>query len=94
MSKFKPLNDVVIFNLIDGDKKTDAGIIIPDTKKKFSKGKVIAVSKGTEALPMEVQVGDEIYFPTNATTELEVDGNKVYLITQSRILFILDEDDK
>ena len=45
--KFKPLHDRVVIRRLEGEEKTKAGIIIPDTaKEKPQEGEVVAVGPG------------------------------------------------
>ena len=48
----KPLHDRVLVKRLEGEEKTEGGIIIPDTaKEKPSEGKVIAVGPGARDEP-------------------------------------------
>lgn len=86
-----PLEDHILVEAIEEENKTKSGIILPDSKEKPSKGKVIAVGNGkildnwTRA-PIDVKVGDILYFTKYSPDELEVDGVKYLVIKQSSIL--------
>lgn len=92
MSKLIPLEDHIIVEAIAEEQTTKSGIILPDSKEKPNKGKVIAVGPGKildddgDRAPMDVAVGDIVYFTKYAPDELEIDGNKYLVIKQSSIL--------
>jgi len=63
----------------------------PESKEKPSKGKVIAVGPGKildsgDRAPVDVKVGDVVYFTKYAPDELEVDGDKYLVIRHSSLL--------
>ena len=72
----QPLNDTIIFEVIEDEKKTESGIILAtdDSKKDYVKGKVAAVGPDTD-----VEVGDRVIFPMRALSTIEVD-DKEYLV--------------
>lgn len=86
-----PLEDHILVEAIEEENKTRSGILLPDSKEKPSKGKVVAVGNGkildngTRA-PIDVKVGDTVYFTKYSPDELEVDGKKYLVIKQSSIL--------
>ncbi len=94
--KLIPLEDHVLVEPIEEETVTKWGIVLPDTAKdKPQKGKVIAVGKGKildngQRAPMDVEVGDIVYFTKYAPDELEVviDGErkKLLVIRHSSIL--------
>jgi len=92
MSTLIPLEDHIIVETIAEETTTKSGIILPtDDKEKPSKGKVIAVGagkildNGTRG-PIDVQVGDVVYFTMYAPDEIDVDGKKYLVVKQSSIL--------
>jgi len=86
-----PLEDHILVEAIEEENKTKSGIILPESKEKPSKGKVVAVGNGkildngTRA-PIDVKVGDTVYFTKYSPDELAVDGTKYLVIKQSSIL--------
>lgn len=77
MTKLIPLEDQVILKAIPEENVTKSGIILPDSQEKPSKGEVIAVGPGKmlengQRAPMEVVVGDVIYFSKYALEEIKV----------------------
>ena len=92
MTTLMPLEDHVIVEAVEEETTTKSGIILPsDNKEKPSKGKVIAVGAGKildngSRAPIDVAVGDIVYFTKYAPDEIEVDGNKYLVIKQSSLL--------
>ena len=87
-----PLEDHIILEPVEEETTTKSGIILPsDNKEKPSKGKVIAVGagkildNGTRA-PIDVTIGDTVYFTKYAPDEIEVDGKIYLVIKQSSVL--------
>lgn len=88
MTKLQPLEDHIIVEPLNQETTTKSGIILPESKEKPSKWKVVAVGagkileNGTRA-PIDVAVGDIVYFAKYSIDELEVEENdekKVYLV--------------
>lgn len=92
MSTLTPLEDHIIVEAIEEETTTKSGIILPTgNKEKPSQGKVIAVGNGKildngQRAPIDVKIGDIVYFTKYAPDELEVDGKKYLVIKQSSIL--------
>lgn len=75
VDKIRPLYDRVLIKRLELEEKTASGIIIPDVaKEKGQTGKVIAVGTGKvtsegKTLPMQVKIGDTVFFGKYAGTE-------------------------
>lgn len=88
MTRLIPLEDHVIVKPISEEATTKSGIILPESKEKPSKGQVVAVGNGKilengSRAPIDVKVGDVVYFAKYSIDELEIDeeGQKVkYLV--------------
>jgi chaperonin 10 Kd subunit len=88
MTKLIPLEDHVIVKPLSEETTTKSGIILPESKEKSSKGQVVAVGDGKilengSRAPVDVKVGDIVYFAKYSIDELEIDeeGQKVkYLV--------------
>ena len=81
-----PVNQNVIVDLSDDakEKKTAAGIIIPDTaREKPKSGKVISLSNIEN---VEIAEGDVVYFKEYSGTELEFEGKKYLVLPYADIL--------
>ncbi len=90
-AQFIPLEDHILVEAIEEENKTKSGILLPESKEKPSKGKVVAVGNGkildngTRA-PIDVKVGETVYFTKYSPDEIDVDGIKYLVIKQSSIL--------
>jgi len=68
-------------------KTTPAGIVIPDTAEEItSLGTVVLCGKGTEALPMDVKVGDNVMFPPRAVIRVKIDDDDYWLLNLQDVL--------
>ena len=78
MKKLIPLEDHIVVKPINQESTTKSGIILPESKEKPSKWEVVAVGNGkilengTRA-PIDVKVGDIVYFAKYSIDELEVE---------------------
>lgn len=94
---FVPLGDrvVVLPSEKAGEKKLASGLIIPETvgKEKLMNGEVAAVGPGKrndvgERIPVEVKVGDIVYFKKPWDEPVKLDGVEYYVLSESEIIFI------
>ena len=78
MKKLIPLEDHIVVKPLNQETTTKSGIILPESKEKPSKWEVVAVGNGkilengTRA-PIDVKVGDIVYFAKYSIDELEVE---------------------
>jgi chaperonin GroES len=94
----KPLGDrVVVKPLVhEGEKKLASGIILPATnKEKPIEGQVVAVGPGRTTdtgyrIPMEVQVGDKVYFKKPWDEPMKINDVEYYVLAESEITLIQD----
>ncbi len=71
------------------EEKTAGGIYIPDSAKDTPlKGKVVLVGSAAKDQNVEVKSGDNVMYGKYGGTELEIDGEKYLLMSQSEILYI------
>jgi chaperonin GroES len=92
---FKPLGDRVLVNPLAKEEMSKGGIVLPDTvKEKPQEGKVIAVGVGKfddgTLVPMEVKVGQTVMFSKYGPTEIKVDGEEMYVLSESDILGVIE----
>lgn len=79
----------VLVEPVAAQEKTVGGIIIPDSaKEKPQTGIVVLVGSAKEKEPMEVKVGDTVFYGKYAGTELNIDGKDYLLISQTDVLYI------
>jgi chaperonin GroES len=86
--KLKPLGDRIVVKPKDEEVTHPSGLVIPDTaKEKPQLGEVLAVGPGEwregERVPMDVSVGDLVFYSKYGGTELKYEGEE-YLILSSR----------
>ncbi|MDP3725565.1 MAG: co-chaperone GroES [bacterium] len=92
-----PLGDRVLIAVdISEDKKTESGIIIPETvnKEKPEIGQVVAVGAGRvndngDIVPMNVKKGDTVIFSKFGPDEIKVDDEEYLILSESNILAII-----
>lgn len=88
--KVEPLHEKVLVKPFPPETVTTGGIIVPDSvKERPSKGTVIAVGKGIPERPMHIKKGQVVFHVKHAGIELEVDGEKCYLMRDTDCLAIL-----
>jgi chaperonin GroES len=93
----KPLGDRVVVRPTStgGEKKLASGIIIPETvnKEKLFEGEVVTVGAGRVndkgvRIPLEVKVGDTVFFKKPWDEPIKLDGEEYYVLPESDILLI------
>ncbi len=87
----KPIEDHVLVEPIEQESTTKSGIILPDSKEKPNKGKVIAVwqwliLENGQRSSMDVSEGDIVYFSTYSPDEVEFEWKKYLIIKHNSIL--------
>jgi chaperonin GroES len=92
--KLRPLGNRVLVERREHEEKTAGGIIIPDAaKEKAQLGLVLAVGSGTvhqdgRITPMQVKVGDTIFFGKYAGVEA---GRDQLILREDEILGVVEE---
>ena len=95
--KFKPLHDRVVIRRLEGEEKTKAGIIIPDTaKEKPMQGEIVAVGPGGrdesgKLIPIDLKTGDKVLFGKWSGTEVKIDGVELLIMKESDIMGVLTD---
>ncbi len=91
----KPTGNRVLLEIKTHESKTKGGVILPDTasKDRPHEGKVIAVGPGKvdkhgKHVPIDVKVGNTVYFSEYAGTEVEIEGKKHLLIKDDELLAV------
>lgn len=89
--KLRPIEDRVVVKIETATtEKTIGGIIIPDTaKEKPQIAEVIAVGTD-EDLVNCIKVGDKVLYGKYSGTEVELDGEKLLILSKSDILAIVE----
>ena len=88
--KGKILAGKILVQPQEAEEKTVSGIIIPDSaKEKPLQGKVVLTGESKKDEPMEVKVGDTVFYGKYAGTELNIDSSDYLLISQTDVLYIV-----
>jgi len=95
MTNIRPIGDKVVVKLTAREEVSRAGIILPETAtEKPQEGEVIAVGSGKivegRIMPLEIKVGDRVYFSKYGPTEIKIDGEEYFILSESDILAILE----
>ena len=93
--KLKPLGDRIVVQPKDeDDATTPSGLVIPDTaKEKPQLGEVLAVGpaevKDGERIPVDVNVGDVVFYSKYGGTEVKVEGEDYLILSSRDVLAVL-----
>jgi chaperonin GroES len=91
----KPLGDrIVVKPQEDEESRTPSGLVIPDTaKEKPQLGDVLAVGPGEikdgERIPIDVNVGDVVFYSKYGGTEVKVEGVDYLILSSRDVLAVL-----
>ena len=94
--KFRPLHDRIVIRRMEGEEKTKAGIIIPDTvKEKPQEGEVVAVGPGArdeagKIIPTDLKPGDRVLFGKWSGTEVKIDSEELLIMKESDVMGVLE----
>lgn len=94
LEQLRPTADRLLVMRLEGEEKTQGGIIIPDAaKQKTQAGTVLAAGPGQKdkdgkVIPMDIKVGDTVYFGKYSGTE--VDELRV-ILREDEILGIIEK---
>ena len=87
--KGKILAGKILVQPQEAETKTSSGIIIPDSaKEKPQVGKVVLVGTDKKDEPMELKVGDVVFYGKYSGTELNINGTDYLLMSQNDVLYI------
>jgi len=93
----KPLGDRIVVQPKDEDEaRTASGLVIPDTaKEKPQLGQVLAVGPGQwnedgdERIPLDVAVGDLVFYSKYGGTEVKYEGEDYLILSARDVLAVL-----
>jgi chaperonin GroES len=93
--KIKPLADRVVVKPLEGESKTKAGIIIPDTaKEKSHRGEVLAMGSGKiedgKLVEMTVKIGDKVLYKEYSGEDFKLNGEEVVILKEEDIIAIIE----
>ncbi|WP_423128980.1 co-chaperone GroES [Gaoshiqia sp. Z1-71] len=87
--KGKILAGKILVQPQEAESKTASGIIIPDSaKEKPQAGNVVLVGAAKKDEPMEINVGDTVFYGKYSGTQLTLDGTEYLLMSQTDVLYI------
>ena len=94
-----PLGDRILVQVIEGERQTAGGLIIPDTVAITGQRQamVVAVGPGSRSKkgrlqPLDVKIGDKVLMAEYAGDEIEILGVKAKLVRESEILGVMDSE--
>lgn len=92
----KPLGERVVIKKFEAEETTKSGIVLTGSaKEKPQEAEVVAVGPGAlvdgKRVPMEVKVGDKVFYSNYAGTEVKVDGEEYTILKQDDILAIIEK---
>ncbi|MBM7559956.1 co-chaperone GroES [Marinitoga litoralis] len=83
--KVRPLGNRLLIKPVIEEKKTEGGIVLPDTaKEKPMRAEVVAV--GNIDSDVELNIGDHVIFAKYSGTEIKIDDEDYILIDVDDIL--------
>ena len=94
--KIRPLHDRVIVKRLEEERKTAAGIVIPDTAaEKPDQGEIKAVGTGKvledgKVRKLEVKVGDRVLFGKYSGQTVKVDGEELLVMREEDIMGVVE----
>lgn len=92
----RPLHDRVIVKRLEEERKTAAGIVIPDSAtEKPDQGEVLAVGKGKagedgSVRPLEVKVGDKVLFGKYSGQAVKIEGEELLVMREEDIMGVIE----
>ncbi len=94
--KVQPLGTRVLVAPQEVEEKTSGGLIVPPSASEEQKpemGKVVKLGDGLnskgEKMHFGVKVGDKVFFKSYSLDEIEVEGEKYFLVDVADILAIV-----
>ena len=93
----KPLGDRILDKPAPKEEKTSSGLYISSgAQEKPQKGEVVAVGAGKlndkgERLPIDVKVGDQVFYGKFGGTEVKVEGEDYLLLRADDIYAVVEE---
>ena len=91
----KPLGDRVVIKNLESQETTASGIVLPGSaQEKPQEGRVLSVGNGKLLEDgtrgnLQVNEGDRVLFSSYAGSEIEIDGGRLLIMSESDILAII-----
>ena len=92
--KLEPLGDRVVLKREEAEERTASGLFLAgNAKEQPQLAEVIAVGPGAlvdgKRVPMDVKVGDKVFYSKYGGSEIKLDGEEYIVISQSEIMAIV-----
>ncbi|MDH4388868.1 MAG: co-chaperone GroES [Fimbriimonas sp.] len=93
----KPLHDRLIVKAAEKEQVSAGGIILPDSaQEKPQRGEVLAAGSGKTLdsgtlAPLDVKVGDVVYYGKYSGTEVKVDGEDYVILRADDVLAVVEK---
>lgn len=90
-----PLGDKVVIRPVQADERTSGGILLPESgREKSQQGRVLSVGDGRMLrdgghAPHQVREGDRVLYQKYGGAEVEVNGEKLLIVSEDDILAVL-----
>jgi len=92
----KPTRDRVVVRILESEKASRGGIIIPDVAaKERPTAEVVAAGPGRRTsdgvlIPLEIKVGDRVMFADSAGHAVKIDGNDYRVLKEEDIIAVVE----
>lgn len=90
--KLQPLGKRIVVRPEEVQETTTGGLIIPPTAqddKKPEVGVVVKLGTGEKDFTFSVKVGNRVFFKQYSPEEIEVDGEKFFIVDEEDVLAII-----
>jgi len=93
--RIEPLGDKVVVKRTEAEESTAGGIVLPEAaQEKPQEGRVLSVGNGKMLEDgtrgnLQVNEGDRVLFSSYAGSEIEIDGGRLLIMSESDILAII-----
>ncbi|HMN80853.1 MAG TPA: co-chaperone GroES [Burkholderiaceae bacterium] len=94
--QIRPLYERIVVKRIDNERKTNSGIVLPDSAaEKPEQGEVLAVGSGKlledgRQRPLQLKVGDRVLFGRYAGQTIKVDGQELLVMREDEVFAVID----
>jgi chaperonin GroES len=91
-----PIGDHVVVKRLEAEHKTAGGIVLPDAaQEKPHQGRVLSVGDGRQLkdgrrIGSQVSEGDRVLFSPYSGMEVEIDGEKLLIMSEQDLLAVID----
>jgi len=93
--KLRPIHDYLVVRPDEPENKTPSGLHLPNPAKQ-SRGVILAAGPGNRhaktaaVIPIQVKAGDRVVYLEHVAKEVEVDGEKLTVITERDVIGVIE----